>query len=133
MSEAYETTPRDRWQGPPSDALVAFAAAGTVLGVWCGWRPGLVAIVALGWSTARLLHPARGLAAAVAVLVCLGGLSSSRAWHDAAPRHLGGFAGWAWLRSDPAPLGAGTSVLLELDGERFRAVGARCLTMEARS
>ncbi len=123
MSEAYETTPRDRWQGPPSDALVAFAAAGTVLGVWCGWRPGLVAIVALGWSTARLLHPARGLAAAVAVLVCLGGLSSSRAWHDAAPRHLGGFAGWAWLRSDPAPLGAGTSVLLELDGERFRAVG----------
>ena len=65
---------------------------------------------------ARVLH-----GAVVCVVVCLAGLTAGAAsWHITHAVPVGLCSGVATLRSDPELFSAGTSVVIELDGRRYR-------------
>ncbi len=60
----------------------------------------------------------------VVVVACLvlglaGGWRSQVNWQSASPRHIGEYSGWATVVGDPAPIGKGLRVTVEIDGERF--------------
>ena len=55
------------------------------------------------------------------VLAVVAGARSQHAWSSAQPRALGPYQGWVTLMSDPAALGHGVRVVLEVEGERFDA------------
>lgn len=142
MTSAYETGPADGWQTDPadgrapdhasdhasdrarrplSDGEVGVLAIATVIGVWFGWSARtaiasglLIGIAAVQGRRARCLVGA-------GMLVVAGGWVGARAWADAEPRQLGPYAGWAELVSDPAPVGRGVAVILEIEGERFQS------------
>ncbi|MCB0999760.1 MAG: ComEC/Rec2 family competence protein [Acidimicrobiales bacterium] len=121
MSAAYETEPR-RWRQPWTDAEVWLLAGAVVPAVWLGRQP----LVAVCWAivvVAVRRSPRRvTLALGAGVLSIVGAARSEQAWRDVEPRQLGDFAGWARLASDPEPVGAGVTVVLEIEGERFRTI-----------
>jgi competence protein ComEC len=117
MSAAYETHlsslghgARDRW------ALLA--AAATVAGVWCGRNVLIVALPCLGLLAVRRVRRAVAL---LLVLVLAAVIAGGHAWAEAHPRHLGSYAGWVQLVSDPSPSGPGMKVTIRVEGERFDA------------
>jgi competence protein ComEC len=63
----------------------------------------------------------RDLLVAALVLLTFGGVMSAHAWTTAQPRTLGNFQGWATLVTDPAPVGFGARVVMQIQGERFDA------------
>ena len=88
-----------------------------MLGVWHG-SPVLV----VGWAMAACLGTRSWLVGALCVLAGLGGgLVGSRAWSQVTPRALGEFSGWVQVVNDPAPIGSGLRVTVEIEGERFDA------------
>lgn len=54
------------------------------------------------------------------MLLVAGGWLGERAWERAEAGAIGPFAGWATLMTDPAPVGRGVGVVLEIEGERFQ-------------
>lgn len=121
MRSAYETEPAGGWQ-PWSDADVGLLALAAVGGVWAGWSAVTLAATGLLSGILVCLRRDARLALCAGTLVLAGALLGERAWDAAAPRVLGPFEGWATLRSDPVAVGGGVSVVLELDGQRFRTL-----------
>jgi competence protein ComEC len=121
MTEAYGAA-TGRWWQPVSDLQMGGLAMAAVLGVWAGASPtatvGAVACagLALGCRLGR-----RDLVVAAAALFVAGGLLGDRAWREVAPRTLGPYTGWAVVMTDPQPVGAGMSIVLEVEGQRFRS------------
>ncbi len=117
MTAAYETAQRDRWQAL-GDAEVGLLALVTVAGVGLGpsvWSVGSLVLAAV------LLRRRRTALVLAVVLLVAGVWAGERAWAHAEPRRLGPFEGWARLVADPAPAGRGLVVVVEIEGERFRA------------
>ncbi len=99
-----------------TDGAVVLLAATLVLAVWQGacCAP-LVLVVAL------LSRQRRLVIALAAGLMVIGAWAGVRAWEQAVPRHHGRFAGWAEIVGDPAPIGQGLRVTVEVQGERYDA------------
>jgi competence protein ComEC len=119
MSAAYESGPGETWQGY-SDRAVAVLAIAAVAGVWTGWSAGLVIAAGLVSGIVVVLGRHRWVALGAGVLLVAGGWSGERAWERAEARATGPFTGWATLMTDPAPVGRGVGVVLEIEGERFQ-------------
>jgi competence protein ComEC len=99
-----------------SDAKVGVLAIATVLGVWTGWSHwlavGAVVLVAIGGRVS--------LAGWFGLMLVAGAVAGEWAWAHAEPRAVGSYSGWATLMTDPAPVGAGVGVVVEIGGERFQ-------------
>jgi len=121
MTEAYGAA-TGRWWQPVSDLQMGGLALATVLGVWAGASPTAAAAavacagLALGCRLVR-----RDLVVAAAALFVAGGLLADRSWREVVPRTLGPYTGWAVVMTDPQPVGAGMSIVLEVEGQRFRS------------
>ena len=103
-----------------SDAQVGLLAACAVMGVWVGWSPWWVIAFGLGGGIAVALSRHVPLVAGAVVLLVAGAALGERAWEAAEPSATGPFTGWAVLVTDPAPVGRGVGVVLEIGGERFQ-------------
>lgn len=115
-----------RWWQPLSDSAVVALAGAATLGVWLGLSPWLVLIGgAVSAGAMSGLAPRRwarvDLALLAALLAAAGALASERAWREVQPDRLGPYVGWATLVTDPRPVSAAVSVVLEVEGERFEA------------
>lgn len=113
---------------------IAVVATATVVGTWLGLGRWLV-VVAVGAAAAAPWR-SRSFVVLVVLVAMFGAARGDRAWVEAQPRRLGPFDGWAMVVTDPAPSARGTSVVLELDGERFGAsvygsIGRRLRLREA--
>lgn len=100
------------------DHEVALLAASVSAAAAAG-RPGVLLGVGAGcWALVRqrtwFAVLCAGLLAATIVL-------SHRAILELQPRQLGAFDGWAEIAADPAPVGRGVRLTLEVEGERFDA------------
>ena len=85
-----------------------------------GARVGLA--VALGVTALVAVVGRRaGPVAVCAVLAVASSALGAHAWASAVPRHLGPYTGWARVAADPATVGRGTRLTLEVHGERFDA------------
>ncbi|MBI4935747.1 MAG: ComEC/Rec2 family competence protein [Actinobacteria bacterium] len=131
MTRAYEVTAGRSWHLP--DHGVALVAGAAVAGVSVGVLAA-VAVAALALLIERPRQAARWCAAACGVVGVVGATAGGRAWHDAVPRHLGPFSGWAQVATDPAVYGSGVRLTLEIDGQRFDSwsYGSRADTMAHR-
>lgn len=120
MGEAYGAVTA-RWWQPVSDGQMGLLALAAVLGVWVGssWA---ITSAAGGCSALSIIGRMRrrDLVVAAAVLVIAGGVLGDRSWREATPRTLGPFTGWAVVVTDPQPVGTGVSIVLEVEGQRFR-------------
>lgn len=94
-----------------------------MLACLAAWAHRWAVALALGTAGAAWFAVRRAPIAALAcVLVVLGASwRSDRSWDAAQPRQLGPYTGWAELVGDPAPVGNGLRVTLEIEGERFDA------------
>ncbi len=82
------------------------------------WRR-LDAGVVLAWAVAAGLVRRWGFALALGALVVAAAVRSDHTHQALAPDTLGPFTGWATVARDPAPVGGGTRVVLQIEGERF--------------
>ncbi len=119
MSAAYESEPRETWQGY-SDGAVAVLAVAAVIGVWAGWSAGLLIASGLVGAIVVVLGRHRWVVLGAGAMLIAGGWLGERAWDRAEPRSVGPFTGWATLVTDPAPVGRGVGVVFEIEGERFQ-------------
>ena len=119
MTAAYESEPPETWQGY-SDRAVAVLAVAAVVGVWAGWSAGLLIVIGLVGAIVVVLGRHRWVVLGAAVMLFAGAWLGDRAWERAEPRAIGPFAGWATLMTDPAPVGRGVGVVVEIEGERFQ-------------
>ncbi len=128
------------------DAVVAVLAAVAVAAVWLGaggtapTRLLAVAGLALlgtvgalgvdrvaivraqhGVGEQRSPVPAVALGGVVLLLVVAGVVRSASTWHGATPRHTGPYVGWVGVVDDPVRSFGAVRVVLEIEGERFRA------------
>lgn len=91
---------------------------------WSGLRhlfvPSLVVFVIL--VVVAMVRQRMSRRALVSVLLVLGAVGGARAWTDGRDVDFGRCEGIATLRTDPSPVGRGTSVVLELGGVRWKAV-----------
>lgn len=103
------------------DAAVLTIAGAVVVAIWLQWSAG--AAVAVVLAVAVLVAALRCPSGAVLCLLLAAAAASLsvRAWHEAQPRHLGTYTGWAKIVGDPSPFGSAVRVTLEIDGERFDA------------
>jgi competence protein ComEC len=115
----------DGWWQPVDDCLAVLLGAGAVVGVWQGGRavlPALLLALAVGAIARRV-----DVAVLLVTLVSAGAVLGDAAWRSVAPDALGPYRGWVTVRGDPEPAGKAMRVVLEVEGERFRALvyGAR--------
>ncbi|MEO5724259.1 MAG: ComEC/Rec2 family competence protein [Ilumatobacteraceae bacterium] len=89
--------------------------------VWAGSSLLAVGFAVVGALVAWGIERSFVLAAVCIALAAAGAVLSNGAWHDAQPRRLGPYTGWAEVVGDPAPFGTSVRVTLEIDGERFDA------------
>jgi competence protein ComEC len=109
---------------PVSDSQMCLLAASVVCGAWSmgrWWLPVLATVPILVVLHVTQVRLRRDLVVAALVLMCLGGVMSTRAWSAAQPSTLGPYQGWATLVSDPESFGPGARVVLDIDGQRFDA------------
>ncbi|MEX0848149.1 MAG: ComEC/Rec2 family competence protein [Ilumatobacteraceae bacterium] len=111
-----------RWWQPVSDLQMGGLALAAVVGVWAGtsWWVTTGAVMCVAVAVAGRAGR-RDLVVAAAVLVVAGGLAADRSWREVVPRALGPFSGWAVVVTDPQPVGAGSSIVLEVEGQRFQS------------
>jgi competence protein ComEC len=93
-------------------------AVATVTGVWAG-IPAALGVPLLALLVVRPRAVGRWCAVVCVVVGVVGAVASQHAWNGAVPRHLGPFAGWSQVVTDPAMYGSGLRLTLEIDGERF--------------
>jgi len=106
----------DRSEHPLGDGWVVAWAVVVALGA----RVGVVA--ALGVSVVVAVVGRRpGAGAVCLMLAVLASMLGAHAWASALPRTLGPYRGWAEVTADPASIGRGTRLTLEVEGERFDA------------
>ena len=115
--------PTDTAVAPPGtavpDIVMAGVAATTVVAVWAG---ALVPASILGVVAAAILGRWSRSWATVILVVALsvvGGVRADHAWNGLAPDRIGPYDGWVRLVDDPHPYGAGTRLVVAIDGERF--------------
>lgn len=121
MTESYGAW-RGRWWQHNTDAHVVGLAVVAVLATWLGETrpsPPIVAVAAAG--AVVCLPRRRDLIVLVTLFALVASLASQRAWQQASPRQLGRYQGWVTVVSDPAPIGPGIRVVLEIEGQRFEA------------
>lgn len=115
---------RQSWWRPVTDAHMGMLAVAAVVGVWSTGRWWVFVMVAAPLLVVlHQLHVRlrRDLVVAAMVLMTFGSIVSAHAWTSAQPRTLGNFQGWATLVTDPAPLGFGARVVMQIEGQRFDA------------
>lgn len=78
---------------------------------------GLTIVIVLGAVLSR-----RGSKALIVMLMVLGAAGGARAWVPRGDAEVVRCAGMATLRTDPSPVGPGTSVVLEMDDARRKAI-----------
>ncbi|MFT3855033.1 MAG: ComEC/Rec2 family competence protein [Ilumatobacteraceae bacterium] len=117
---AYEDADGRRWHGGGVGDL-AVVAVSTCLAVWSHTWPASSALAAIGALWFVVVRRAPRVALVCAVAVIAGSWRSQTTWDAAHPRQLGRYVGWAELVGDPAPLGRGLRVTLEIGDERFDA------------
>ena len=115
----------DGWWQPVDDRLAVLLGATAVVGVWQGSSavlPVLLLAVLVGAIGRRV-----DVAVLLVALVSVGAVLGDAAWRAVAPDALGPYRGWATVRGDPEPAGMAMRAVLEVEGERFRALvyGAR--------
>ncbi len=98
------------------DAALAMVALTAVLGAWRGPAAALLGAgaVLVGWR-----RP--GLAVGALVLGVVAAQLAAAAWSAVEPDELGPVRTWAEVIGDPEPEERFTRIVLEIDGERFRA------------
>jgi len=117
MSRSYGTGRRGSGH-VVSDGDVVVIALALVVGVVVQWRA--VGVVGLGASVAVLFRR-RWLFVTVLAATVVGAGRSDVSWTDASDARLGPFRGWAVVIEDPVQRGSVTSVVWQIDGERFES------------
>ncbi|MGD9701381.1 MAG: ComEC/Rec2 family competence protein [Acidimicrobiia bacterium] len=128
MSEStrtgYAPTPRERGQ-PLDDHTVIGLTIALTLGTWVARPVPLpVLVLAVGGLLGVVAGRRRTSALVLLGAVLLGSWSGDRAWRaaTAGPMAAVEVDGVGTLLSDPAPLGRGRSVVIEIDGRRYEAL-----------
>ena len=116
MRPWYDAAPAHDRQLVVGDVLLTALAATVVVAAWGGAAAALCAatLVLIVWRRA-------GVALGALVLGLIGAHLSAAAWRAVQPDALGPVRTWAVVVGDPEPGPRFTRIVLEVDGERFRA------------